>query len=67
MNGAEDRESTLMAALEAAGFSGVWQAMPPSHRKRWLDHVLEAAKPETAARRIDKVVMAMRKRAGEKG
>ncbi len=56
-----------MAALEAAGFSGVWQAMPPSHRKRWLDHVLEAAKPETAARRIDKVVMAMRKRAGEKG
>lgn len=30
--------------------------MPPSHRKRWIDHVDEAKKPETRSSRIAKMV-----------
>ncbi|HHB80693.1 MAG TPA: hypothetical protein ENK83_02955 [Aliiroseovarius sp.] len=34
--------------------------MPPSHRKRWVDHVLEGKKPETRARRAEKLLAALR-------
>ena len=56
------RETKLMEALVAAGLTGPWNGMPPSHRKRWVEHVLEAKKEETALRRIGKVVEAMRER-----
>ena len=30
--------------------------MPPSHRKRWIDHIAEAKKADTRASRIAKMV-----------
>ncbi len=33
-----------------------WSAWPPSHRRAYVIHVLQAKRPETRARRIDFVV-----------
>jgi len=33
-----------------------WRAWPPSHRRQYIGHVLQAKRPETRARRIDFVV-----------
>ena len=30
--------------------------MPPSHKRRWIDHIDEAKKPETRASRIAKMI-----------
>ena len=53
-------ETALITAIIEAGLSDPWNALPPSHRKRWVDHVLEAKKDETRARRIEKMLDALR-------
>ncbi len=53
-------ESGLIETIIAAGLTDPWNALPPSHRKRWVAHVLEAKKPETRARRTEKMLEALR-------
>ena len=48
-----DLERALAAVPEAAAR---WSAWPPSHRRVYTLHVLQAKRPETRARRIDFVV-----------
>ena len=48
-----DLEAALAAVPEAARR---WRAWPPSHRRAYIGHVLQAKRPETRARRIDFVV-----------
>ena len=50
----------MIEAVIRAGLAERWNAMPPSHRRRWIDHVLEGKKPETRARRIGKLLAALR-------
>ncbi len=53
-------ETAVIEAVITAGLNAPWNALPPSHRKRWVDHVLEAKKDETRARRIEKMLDALR-------
>jgi len=48
-----DLERALAAVPEAAER---WRSWPPSHRRAYTLHVLQAKRPETRARRIDFVV-----------
>jgi uncharacterized protein YdeI (YjbR/CyaY-like superfamily) len=48
-----DLEAALARVPEAAER---WRAWPPSHRRQYVAHVLQAKRPETRARRIDFVV-----------
>ena len=56
-------ETAIVTAVIEAGLAEPWNAMPPSHRKRWVAHVQEAKKPETRTRRIGKLLEAMQARA----
>ena len=67
MSDADTTPQELLRALDDAGLRATWEAMPPSHRRRWSAHVIEAKKPETTARRIEKVVAAMAVRAEGEG
>lgn len=49
-------EDELLVALRRSGVLAAFETMPPSHRRRWLDHVAEAKRPETRARRIEACV-----------
>ena len=62
MKQASAQETAIIEAVIEAGLAEPWNAMPPSHRKRWVAHVLEGKKPETRARRIEKLLEAMRVR-----
>ena len=55
-------ESAILESVITAGLSEPWNALPPSHRKRWVDHVLEAKQDETRARRTEKLLEALRAR-----
>ena len=46
--------STALATSPAA--QAAFGKMPPSHKRRWIDHIVEAKKPETRASRIVKMV-----------
>jgi len=47
----------LETALEKVpGAAARWRAWPPSHRRQYIGHVLQAKRPETRARRVDFVV-----------
>lgn len=47
----------LLAALRSSKKGlATFEAMPPSHRRRWISFVEEAKKPETRARRIARCV-----------
>jgi uncharacterized protein YdeI (YjbR/CyaY-like superfamily) len=48
-----DLKAALARVPEAARR---WRAWPPSHRRAYIGHVLQAKRPETRARRIDFVV-----------
>ncbi|HHH89466.1 MAG TPA: hypothetical protein ENK45_02750 [Aliiroseovarius sp.] len=54
-------EATIIEAIITAGLTDPWNALPPSHRKRWVDHVLEAKTSEARARRTEKLLDALRK------
>jgi hypothetical protein len=40
--------------------SAAWERLAPSHRREHVKHVLEAKKPETRARRVERVVATLR-------
>jgi uncharacterized protein YdeI (YjbR/CyaY-like superfamily) len=48
---------TALAANPAA--KAIFDKYPPSHKKAWIAHIEEAKKPETRARRIEKMVVAV--------
>ncbi len=54
-------ESAILEAVIQAGLAEPWNAMPPSHRKRWVEHVLEGKRGETRARRTEKLLAALAK------
>ena len=54
-------EATIIEAIITAGLTDPWNALAPSHRKRWVDHVLEAKTSEARARRTEKLLDALRK------
>jgi len=54
-------ETALITAVIEAKLAEPWNALPPSHRKRWVEHVLEAKKIDTQARRTEKLLDALRK------
>lgn len=58
------REELLTALRKSKKALAAFEALPPSHQKRWVEHVAEAKKEETRARRIAKCVEDLSK--GEK-
>ena len=52
----------LREVLEAEGLWNRFQELPPSHRRAWAQHVAEAKKPETRARRAQQAPKAIRER-----
>lgn len=42
----------VLASLRRGGALRAWAAMPPSHKRAYLDAIEEARKPETRRRRI---------------
>lgn len=53
--------SAAMTKVERAAF----EAMPPSHRKEYVDWIVAAKKAETRARRIEKMREKLRERAAK--
>jgi uncharacterized protein YdeI (YjbR/CyaY-like superfamily) len=53
---ASDAPADLMAALAAAGLAEAFLALPPSHRKEYVEWIDGAKKPETRRRRIEGTV-----------
>lgn len=51
-----DVPDDLAAALEAAGLTAAWDRQSYTSRKEFVRGVVDAKKPETRARRIEKVV-----------
>lgn len=49
----------LAAAVGAAGLTGAWERQSYTNRKEFVRGVEEAKKPETRARRIERVVAAL--------
>ncbi|MBI1386959.1 MAG: bacteriocin-protection protein [bacterium] len=60
MNVPED----FMLALKEGEMLERFEAMPPSHRKEYLDWIEQAKKPETRKNRIAKAVTMIRDKAG---
>ncbi len=54
-----DVPDDLAAAIAAAGLTAAWERQSYTNRKEFVRGVEEAKKPETRARRIDKVVAAL--------
>jgi hypothetical protein len=54
-----DVPEDLAAALAAAGATDAFAGLAPSHRKEHVRSVVDAKKPETRQRRIEKVVAAV--------
>lgn len=52
----------LLEAIGRAGLTGVWEKLPPSHRREHSAAVVEAKKPETRGRRIEKALEMLRTR-----
>jgi uncharacterized protein YdeI (YjbR/CyaY-like superfamily) len=47
----------LRAALDAdPPAREAWDALPPSHRREYLDWILEAKRDDTRARRVDRTL-----------
>jgi hypothetical protein len=60
-----DVPDDLAVALDAApGARAAFDACAFSHRREWVESVTDARRPETRARRIERVVAAMLERAG---
>jgi uncharacterized protein YdeI (YjbR/CyaY-like superfamily) len=51
-----DVPQDLAEAVRSAGLTDVWERQSYTNRKEFVRGVTEAKKPETRARRIDKVV-----------
>jgi len=49
-------EDIAAALSEKPIAESAFAKMPPSHKRRWIDHIDEAKKPETRASRIAKMV-----------
>jgi hypothetical protein len=49
----------LAAALKKAGFTKAWDAQSYTNRKEFVRGVVEAKKPETRERRIEKVIASL--------
>jgi uncharacterized protein YdeI (YjbR/CyaY-like superfamily) len=49
-------EDIAAALSTSAVANAAFAKMPPSHKRRWIDHIIEAKKPETRASRIAKMV-----------
>jgi hypothetical protein len=54
-----DVPDDLASAIEAAGLTPAWDSQSYTNRKEFVRGVVEAKKPETRARRIEKVVAAL--------
>lgn len=57
---AEETPAGLLAALDAAGLRSAWERLPPGRRRQWAEQVFEAKRPETGARRIARILAALR-------
>ncbi len=57
---APDDFARALAKVTAA--QAAWDALPPSHRKAYLDWIAGAKKPETRARRIEKALAMIREK-----
>ena len=55
-----DLPDDLAAAIDSAGLRAAWDAQSYTNRKEFVRGVTEAKKPETRARRIEKVVTTLR-------
>lgn len=55
-----DMPDDLAAAVDAAGLRSAWDRQSYTNRKEFVRGVMEAKKPETRARRIDKVIATLR-------
>ena len=54
--GIEMPEDIAVALKSSPVADAAFAKMPPSHKRRWIDHIIEAKKPETRASRIAKMV-----------
>ena len=59
-----DVPDDLAAAVSAAGLTAAWDGQSYTNRKEFVRGVVEAKKPETRARRIEKVIAALGGAAG---
>lgn len=55
----------LLGAIADAGLADAFTQLPPSHRREYVLWVEDARRPDTRARRIGRVVDAVRDRAGD--
>lgn len=60
---AEEAPADLLAALDEAGLRSAWERLRPAQRRQWAEPVFAAARTETKAKRIGKILAALRARA----
>jgi hypothetical protein len=46
----------LLAAIKKSKATAAWAKLPPSHKREHVNAVLDAKKPETRARRVEKAI-----------
>ncbi len=47
--------------VESGTPGDAFERLPPSHRKKWIDYIERAKRPDTRARRIERMLTALRK------
>jgi hypothetical protein len=52
----DDVPADLLAAIRKNQATAAWEKLPPSHKREHVNAVLDAKKPETRARRIEKAI-----------
>jgi hypothetical protein len=57
----------LMSALETAGLTAAFQALPPGERNFTIRRIGEAARPQTRQKRIEAALQALQDRAAQVG
>jgi hypothetical protein len=67
MAGGGAREELSRALARSKRALAAFEALPPSHQRRWLEFIADAKRPETRARRIQQCTAALKKPAGESG
>ena len=52
----DDPPADFLAAIEKANAMAAWDKLPPSHKREHVKAIVEARKPETRVRRIEKAI-----------
>lgn len=58
----DDAPADLLLAIKKAKAVAAWEKLPPSHKREHVNAVLDAKKPETRARRIEKAIAMLQSR-----